>query len=284
MNSPSNLLLCSTGTVVSRKNGYDDTLIYRVLPSVIAEAGADGLEFMMVTAFYDRRDAIVQSMRERGISFRVFHCDKDIGEHLSRVAEEDDRTAIEAFRFNCEFASALGASMAVLHLWGGFPSDYHFYHNLSFVPRLCDIAAEFGLTLLFENVPCSLSDPLTHWHAIHRTDARACFIYDTRFGELHRQHDRILADPLFTGGAVRHIHISDFIGNEREFRKLRPIYHPGEGQIRFNSLFAIIRAERYCGSVTLESPVVAEDGSTDPAKLIDTLRKLRSEFPAPSLY
>lgn len=273
-----NKLYCSTGTIISRHNKYDYTLMNTVLSPIVKDLGLDGCEFMMLTAFYDKTDEIVEYMKTTDMVFPILHAEKEIGVLISEATDETDKEALRLFDVNCAFAEKLGAQRTVLHLWGGVVSDSRFEHNLTLVPKLCSIAENHGIELNIENIPCAAEDPISHWEAIHSADSRARFIYDTRFGEFHRQNPSIPKHPLFESGLVTHMHISDFIGNPKEFQRLRPILHPGEGQIDFAAIFAAIKEAGYTGSVTLESPVVHEDGSLDTDKLRNTLSFLKNSL------
>ena len=271
-------LYCSTGTIISKYNGFDYTLMNTVLSPIVKELSLDGCEFMMLTVFYEKFDEIVRYMEKVGMTFPILHSDKEIGVLLGNCTEEDDREALRRFDKNCAFAKRLSAEKTVIHLWGGIISDKNAQHNISLVPDLCDIAEKHGITPLFENIPCAAADPITHWEEINSLDSRARFIYDTRFGEFHRQTPDIPRHPLFKEGLVEHMHISDFLGEKGDFTRLRPILHPGEGQIDFNSIFSDIEADGYCGSITLESPVVFEDGSLDTDKLRRTLSFIKDNI------
>ena len=73
------------------------------------------------------------------------------------------------------------------------------------------------------------------------------------------------------------MHVSDFIGKQRDFSALRPIYHPLEGQIDFEGISAELRHISYDGMITLESPVEADD-DTDIVKLRNTFELLARIF------
>lgn len=264
-------LYCSTGTIISKYNGFDYTLMNTVLTPIVRELSLDGCEFMMLTVFYEKFDEIVSYMEKVGMTFPVLHSDKEIGVLLGTGKEEDDREALRRFAANCAFARRLSADRIVIHLWGGLVSDKNSTHNISMIPAICDIAEKHGVTPLIENIPCAAADPISHWEEINALDSRARFIYDTRFGEFHRQNPDIPRHPFFKSGLVEHMHISDFLGEKGDFTRLRPILHPGEGQIDFHRIFSDIEENGYRGSITLESPVVFEDGSLDTDKLRRTL-------------
>ena len=276
-----NDLYCSTGTVVSRLNGYDYTLMSRIFSPMFDEGLIEGCEFMMLRAFYGHKREICSSLAGTQLRFPVFHTDKDIGVLLGECLDSSDRLALDLYRANCELASAIGSKKTVIHLWGGFPSDHHIEHNLSMVKSICDIAQKYSIIPLFENIPCTVGNPLKLWEKIRKTDRRARFVFDTRFGEFHRQSKDILEHTLFTSGFVPHIHISDFKGRKKDFSKLRPILQPGEGQIDYAAIAKLLNDCYFMGSFTIESPAVRKDGSIDTETLKKTIRFVRENICSP---
>ncbi|MDD7179456.1 MAG: hypothetical protein SPF67_00700, partial [Eubacteriales bacterium] len=65
-------------------------------------------------------------------------------------------------------------------------------------------------------------------------------------------------------------------GKKNEWGLIRPILQPGEGQVDFDHI--ISNMPHYEGSVTLESPVLSDDGSVDTATLNRSLDYLREKF------
>ena len=100
------------------------------------------------------------------------------------------------------------------------------------------------------------------------------FIFDTRFGKFHEQYMDIFASPVWKN--VKHMHASSFSGAKNEWGLIRPILQPGEGKVDFDHI--ISNMPHYEGSVTLESPVIAEDGSVDIATVNRSLDFLRERF------
>ena len=101
-------------------------------------------------------------------------------------------------------------------------------------------------------------------------------IFDTRFGFFHRQIENIWqAEDIYP--CIEHIHIGDIRGAEKDFSTLRPIYHPGEGMVDFQSVVRRLNEVGYSGTVTLESPV-ATDGGADGDKLKTSLLYTRNLF------
>jgi len=276
-------LYVSTGCLVGRVNGYDLDGSLGIIGSLYQGGSCRGLELMMLAAYYDRRDSVIASVRNAGVPVPVLHCDKDVGTLLSDAGtlasagkpdgEKDKRDeAFRLFRMNCAFAEALSIPRMVLHLWGGYASDRFVDYNIAAFPELEEIAGEHGVRLLVENVPSSKSDPLSNWKRLLPSLGDGGLIFDTRFGQLHAQIAETLTDPEITP-RIEHVHVSDFGGGFRDFSALRPILHPGEGTIDFPAFAELLDRMDYRGGITLESPVMGEDG-WDADKLKNTLRIL----------
>lgn len=263
-----NEVYCSTGTVIGRATGFDHTVIARELPHICRESGADGIEHVITPAFYDNMDEKMDYIVKSGLDCAVIHADKNIGLLLSEGGEDNAREAMRLWRVNCEVTKSLSCKRSVLHLWGGTESDSRFPYNASFMDEILDIAADHGVEVLIENIPCTTLDPLSRWHELEEFDCG--FIYDVRFGQLHGQNPDILASDYMKSGRISHMHISDFGGEYRDFSKIRPILHPGEGKVSFPAVFRGLKDTDYRGTFTLESPVMYENG-LDLPKLSRTL-------------
>ncbi len=278
-------LYCSTGAIIGRVNGYDHRHILRVMPPLCADVPLDGLELMMLPAYLNKLDEMVSDFARVGLRFPIIHADKEVGTLLSTGAAQHDPTlcekALALWEQNCAMGERIDARQIVLHLWGGLDSDAHLEGNLSHLAALNRRAAEHGLEVLIENVPCTTADPITNLTAIHAAFPDQRYVFDTRFASFHRQLESLTATPWLIGDRLAHIHISDLHdGAERDFTRLRPILHPGEGSIDFPALLADLTARGYTGSVTLESPVMSEAG-IDSAKLDASLRLLRTLLDRP---
>ncbi len=283
------MILTSTGTMVSRLNGFDYKRALREAAVLCRDGLCRGIELMMLTHYYDKYEDVVAEIRANGLSAPVIHCEKEIGTMLSdagyhassgNTAEEEAirREAMTLFCLNCKIGSLAGSSRMVLHLWGGVNSDCHLDYNIATLGELNAIAADHGLCLLIENIPSVAGDPRSNWHRILSADAmdKGGFIFDTRFGKLHEQIDAILTDPMLLP-RIQHIHISDFGGTYRDFKALRPILHPGEGTVDFPRIAALLDAMDYRNTITLESPVALENDMDIP-KLRQTLAYLNEIF------
>jgi len=276
-------MLCSTGALIGRSNGYDIHLVTEIFPRLLERSLISGGELMMLPVYYDRLAAVSSEWLSAGISFPVIHCEKNVGTLLSdaaAAAAEGDRSAEKSLRAqaeedflrNCEMGAMTSSRVMVLHLWGGMKSDAHVEYNVEALPALCERIRPYGIRLLIENVPSNTHDPLTNWRRLIPQLEWCDLIFDTRFGQLHRQIAETWADADIAPH-IRHIHISDILGAHRDFSTLRPILHPGEGMIDFDAFARILDDHHYTGTITLESPVIREGGA-DGEKLAGTLERL----------
>ncbi len=277
-------MLASTGTIVGRVNGFNVHLVTEILPSLMEENLISGGEFMMLNDYYDRTEAVAKEWRSAGIPFPTMHCEKDVGTLLSDAGAQygagnrDEAETIAAhalylYEKNCEVAAMVGSSRMVFHLWGGMNSDAHLSYNVRLLPKLIEMADSYGIRLLIENVPSALMDPLTNWRKLKAHYSKLGLVFDTRFGHVHRQMEDIFADGE-VAPHIEHIHISDHRGEKKDFATLRPILHPGEGEVDFDAFARHLACRKYAGTVTLESPVTHPEGA-DARKLRETLVYLK---------
>lgn len=278
-------LYCSTGAIIGRVNGYDFRHILRVMPPLCDGVPLDGLELMMLPAYLDKLPQMACEFAAVGLRFPIIHADKEVGTLLSTGAAQNDPSlcekAISLWVQNCAMGQRIGARQIVLHLWGGLDSDANLNGNLSHLAALNRFAAEHGLEVLIENVPCTTADPIANLTAIHAAFPDQRYVFDTRFASFHCQLESLTETPWLITDRLAHIHISDLRdGAERDFSRLRPILHPGEGSIDFPALLADLTARGFTGSVTLESPVMSEAG-IDSAKLNASLCLLRTLLDRP---
>ena len=283
------IILTSTGTMVSRMNGFDYKRALREAAGLCADGLSSGIELMMLPIYYERYPDVVSNIRSNGLSAPVIHCEKEIGTMLSdagyaaSVGNGEEEKALrekitELFRMNCRIGEMAKSDRMVLHLWGGVNSDRHPDYNISVLGELTATAKEHGLRLLIENIPSVANDPLSNWNRILDSDALgdSGFIFDTRFGKLHEQGEEILQTERIIPH-IEHIHISDFAGTYRDFKALRPILHPGEGSVDFPRIAELLDAIEYSNTITLESPVAMENDMDIP-KLRRTLAYLNELF------
>lgn len=256
-------ILSSTGTFIGRANGRD----YHLIPQIAGSTACDGFELMLLEDWSERLPAVCDFLLASGFLPETVHLEKNIGVLLSAGTEKCAGEALEIFRRDIVAASRLGARLAVLHFWGGRLSDYHIDKNLPLIPLFYDIAAESGILLTIENIPCVYGTPLFMWNRIAAYYPEAKFIFDTRFGGFHNEYKKIFASPHWKN--VCHMHISDFGGE-----MIHPILHPGNGTIDFNDLFAAMPS--YPQAIAVESPVLNGNGTVDIEKLNRTVAYTRA--------
>lgn len=260
----------SMGSLVGKKNDYDTTQVARTAPSLLEEGCIDGVEFMFIKLYYGNGPEVARMLLSEGCVFPTFHTDKDIGADLSdagialkggdrETAKKLRAGALDKFRYNCETACEAKSDRLVLHLWGGQNSDFAIDFNVDALPELIEISKEYGKKIIVENVPSSDTDPLTNWKKIARHFGDVGLVFDTRFATCHRNAKETLEDAAVFP-YIEHIHISDYIGDKKDFKCLRPVYHPGEGICDFGYIFGRLGETGYGGTFTLESRGMTGDG------------------------
>ncbi len=264
-------LLCSTGALIGRPNGRN----YRLLTACAEQLACDGYEFMMYDTWYECIPDIRDYLGELSLFIPVVHCDKQVGELISRNAPGDVAEAYRLFEINCDLAAALGADRLVLHLWGGIPSDRDMAHTLSCYPSLLTIAEAHGLLLTVENVVCNHADPMTHLYALAEAYPTVSFTFDTKMAAFHSQLETLYAPEnarLFPH--IRHMHINDYGGGYKDWSHLETL-HIGEGHIDFARFFAYIKEKDYRGDFTVEATSFDAAGGIDLNAMNETCRRVR---------
>lgn len=264
-------ILCSTGTMVGRANGFDYTLILKNFPSLFEKGLISGGEFIVLNAYYENIKKICKEVKSTGVPFDVLHCDKDIGIMFSEHDDKITEKALTLLKRNCEAASWLDCRRMVFHLWGGLKSDSVIDYNISLIPKILEITDDAKIQLMIENIPCTNASGLENWRKLYKYLPHLSFVFDTRFGAFHDETEKILEEPIWEH--INHMHISDYGAAPRDFSKIRPILHPGEGKIDFDYIFSHLAKNGYDGTFTLESPVMSPSG-VDITKLEKSLEYL----------
>ena len=264
-------LLCSTGALITSKNGRNYNLLSNIAPHI----PCDGFEFMMYRSWYDIWEQLAEDLSKMKVPFPTFHVDKSIGELISRNGEGDSVQARKWFEINCKIARTIGAKKLVLHLWGGLPSDKNIEYNIAQYEILQEIADRFELLLTVENVVCNQEDPLRHFWQLKEKYPTIAFTFDVRFARFHGQLDTVFGDGYdWLWSAVRHIHISDYAGGYMDWTKLQSL-HPLEGNVDFPKVFQNLKQQTSIETVTIESTSVLPDGEIDFEKINRSLAYLR---------
>lgn len=253
-------ILCSTGALLGRPNGGD----YKLLSDYAKEICFDGFELMIYSKWYPELSDFLRFMDSLALNVPVIHCEKRIGENLS-VGGEDADAAIKRFETDCNIAREVGAKKAVIHLWGGLPSDQTFENNISAYPRLREISERYGIDLMVENVVCNSKNPFARWEEIIESYPDAHFIFDTKMAEFHSQTELLYNEKyefLWDENLLCHFHLNDYDGGYMEWGKLRtlPI---GSGHVDFNRFFDFVKKKGYNGTFTVESTAFDSEGKVD---------------------
>ena len=268
MNNP---IYASTGAFLGLANGYN----HRILKEIAPKIKCDGFEFMIYSAWYSDFERTINEVAGYGLNIPVVHFDKSIGILLAENTEQGIAEAKEEFSLNVWAAKRLGAKKAVFHLWGGQNSDLFVHRSVAFLPEFYRECEDAGVELLIENIPSRYNGAYFNLRTVREAYEGASYIYDTRFGEFHAEHELMMRPG--TWERVHHIHVSSFErGTNKHWGLLRPILHPGEGSLDFFGLVA--RMPEYRHSVTLESPVLSKEGKIDLEKLNSSLSALYLAF------
>ncbi len=263
-------LLCSTGTLVGRANGFNHMLIAEQHKQI----EADGFELMMLAAFYEKLNVVARDLIRADVNIRTIHFEKDITALLGLHGEDERKEGLRRFMQNAEMGKHVGAKKAVFHLWDGRFSPEQTARVIELLETLYAICDKAGIELVVEAVPAKEPTPYENCVTVARRYPHARFTFDTRHSHFMKEIDTFLESPLWQT-RIGHIHISDYGGETVPgmWGVTRPILHPGEGLIDFERLFEVMPP---CDAetVTLESPVIAQDGSNDLEKLNRTLRYL----------
>ena len=266
-------ILCSTGTLVGKANGFDYTLIARYVDVICA----DGFELMMLKAYYDHLADICKMLERVTLPVYTIHFEKDITALLGLGNGEDRREGLRLFEMNADMAKAVGASAAVLHLWDGRFDAKNLEESINLLDTLFEICDKRSVELLVENIPCRIS-PYESVLKIAGKYPDARFTFDTRHADFIGETERFFQSAIWKT-RIAHVHVSDHMGSTAPgmWGVTRPIVHPGEGKINFDELFE--RMPMYNGdTVTLESPVMLPDGTHDTEKLNRSLSYLRNKM------
>ena len=255
------IILASTGTFVGRNNDYN----YHKMVELKDKIKCDGFEFMMMSVWNGEEDKIVDLMKSNDVKFPTYHTDKSIGVYLESNKKKD---ALDLLGSNICMAQKLGCEKVVVHLWAGQLDKSNRRDILSCASEMNDMCKEKGLLLTIENIPSVRFSSLELWEELLNMDEDIKFTFDTRFSTFFNLNEKTFESRVWKN--VRHIHISSYDKNiEPKVKLIRPILHPGEGLPDFDDLFS--KMPKYRGTITLESPVLGEDGRIDVEKLNTSL-------------
>lgn len=267
-------ILCSTGALIGRPNNRN----YRLLAGLAGKLSCDGFEFLMYDTWYEEWREIVKYLKEAALPVPVMHCEKQIGEAISKGGPENLARAFGLFEINCEMAAALGAGKMVVHLWDGLTSDSNFGSNLEAYGELHRMAQAHGIMILVENVVCNVENPMKHWRQLMEEYPEIRFVFDTKMAAFHGELELLYSPEyawLWQQGHIRHFHVNDYDGGYKEWEKLKtlPI---GAGHVDFDKFFAFVRGTGYHGTFTVEATAFDRTGVVNTDMLNRCFAKIRS--------
>lgn len=269
-------VLCSTGALIGRPNGRD----HKLLKKLSSQLSCDGFEFMMYDSWYEKAEEVVADLKEMQLNIPVMHCEKHIGEAISRNADGSMEEAFRHFALNCEIAVQLGAEKLVVHLWDGLTSDQNFHNNLVAYQELYSIASDYNIDLLVENVVCNREDPMKHWCELAERYPKIHFVFDTKMAAFHQQLELLYQEKyrwLWEEDHIRHYHVNDYAGGYLDWSRLKtlPI---GAGHVDFERFFSFLQKIGYDGTMTVEATAFQADGSVDVEMLNRCFTVIREQM------
>ncbi len=258
-------ILCSTGAIIGKPSADN----FALLKQLSKELSCDGYEFIIEFHMYEAGYEDVEEqkchLKELNLCIPVVHCDKMVGEYISIGGPEQTAEAYRLFEVNCDFAKEIGAEKLVLHLWGGRASDGQIQNNISAYPRLQEIAVQYGLDLLVENVVCNRLNPMKHLKELLETYPDIHFLFDTKMAAFHEELEQLYKgenDWLWKEGHICHYHVNDYAGGYMDWANLSAL-PVGTGKLDFERFFGFLRSIGYDGDFTTEGVAFDEEGNVD---------------------
>ncbi len=267
-------VLCSTGALIGRPNGRN----HKLLAEFGGKLCCDGFELMMYDTWYENLEQVIGDILEMKLSIPVVHCEKTIGQAISIGGEENLQEALRLFEINSAAAEKLGASKIVLHLWDGLPSDGTFENNIAAYPKLLEVAKEYKLDLLVENVVCNVLSPMKRILQLQKLYPEIHFVFDTKMAAFHSELEELYKEEnAVLWKNIHHYHVNDYAGGYKEWSKLAtlPI---GKGNIDFEGFFAYIKKIGYEDTFTIEATAFDKEGVVDFQMLNDCVATLRDHI------
>ncbi|MDE7432805.1 MAG: sugar phosphate isomerase/epimerase [Lachnospiraceae bacterium] len=267
-------ILCSTGALL--EYGGD----YKRLEPLSRQLLCDGYEFMMDRPYYEEVEALKRYLQEIKLYIPVVHCEKSIGEKISKGGKPEWIDAYERFEVNCDVAQSIGAEKMVIHLWDGRTSDANFPNNLIGYDHLNKIARQYGIDLLVENVVCAVGIPMKHLCELRENYPDIHFVFDTKMAAFHGQLDLLYESEyqwLWQEGHICHYHVNDYSGGYMDWENLRPL-PIRKGKLDFVRFFEFINKTGYDGSFTVEATAYRDGGVVDVEMLNEQFKYIRARI------
>lgn len=267
-------ILCSTGALL--EYGGD----YKKIELLSKKLLCDGYEFMMDSPYYGEVETLKKFFQKIKLYIPVVHCEKSIGENISKGGEAELLDAYKKFEINCDIAKSIGAEKMVIHLWDGRTSDSNFKSNLGGYAYLHQIAQKYELDLLVENVVCNFENPMKHLCQLREKYQDIHFVFDTKMAAFHEQLDLLYETKyewLWRDGHICHYHVNDYAGGYMDWKNLRslPI---GKGKINFARFFEFVNKTGYDGFFTVEATAYNEHGIVNVEMLNEQFKYIKAFY------
>ncbi len=266
-------LLCSSGAF----GRYPILIDHLDIARYASDLPVDGVEIMYYPEWTGHIDDIAADLLASGLRFPALHVEKNAAPALLSKDTNEQAQGRAWLIGSCRLGQLVGARIAVFHLWGTPGSDEQIERNLAILSDCIDIAEAHEMELAIETIPCIKSTPLDVMQQVLERDSRSRIALDTEFLAIHNQVDEALNAPwLWSPGLVRHVHLKDYDGQQYTTDGYRRYLHPGEGTLDFAHIFARLKQQQFAGNLSLEASVVSPDGTRDSAKLLHSLKYLRT--------
>lgn len=247
------MILCSSGVLFESARPHPESIL-----ALGPKLSAEGIEVLVTRQMVGTLADAADQLSTLDLELPVVHAPKLAGSLLP--GDEGVRQLAESVRF----ARQIGANLVVLHLWDLPESDSNYATRLDAAVLAADIAADAGVVIAIETIPCLAATPLVNVQRALEHEPRLAVALDTEFLAHHDELEPALqARWLWADGIVRHIHLKDYsdglIGGEGKRRYLAL----GEGAIDFPAFFDVLDERSYDGAVSLESAPPAVTGGPD---------------------
>lgn len=264
-------ILCSTGAM----GGYGFMPEAEHISDMLGLLDADGMELMLSWLWARTGYPWYEKLRPHVGRIMTTHLQKSIGGAFSSGDTEKEKEGLRQLRLDVEGTGKLGVKRAVLHLWG-WP-DSNFSSTMRLYKESLKIAADNGVELLVETLPCIEATLMDRMHKVADVNPDVHFTADCRM-LCHQSFEKAIFDEkwLWDEGRITHVHVSDCLPGEDGKIGIHPILHPGEGVIDFPAFMGALKEKGYDGCVTLESPgYVRETRSVRIDKVNASLRYIK---------
>lgn len=258
------MILCSSGVLFEKDRPHPESIL-----ALAPKLPAEGIEVLVTRHMVGTLDAAAERLSSVALDFPVVHAPKRAGSLLP--GDEGVVQLSESVRF----AHQIGADLVVLHLWDLPEGDTNFATRLDAAVVAADIAADAGVAVAIETIPCLAATPLVNVERALEQEPRLTVALDTEFLAYHDELEPALrASWLWADGVVRHIHLKDYVDGlfgpdgRRRYRAL------GEGTIDFPAFFDALEDLSYGGAVSLECAPPAVGGGPDVDAISRSLSRI----------